>query len=1008
MQGLQGFDILEFDPLNSKSAGSYVDSVMATSVVNQFITTADVHNDKTVSNNKRLKRSLDYDSESDSCSENTKKLKPNSVHNDSINLIDGLSISPHDHQYTQNKEKVDDICELKSLVVGLASSMNQFCDIITKRMGDIETNIPKQVAQMIDQKVSEEMKKVKEQFKTELKTVTEKVSSLEQSYADVLKQNKNQSQALSEDKLSVVIKNLPETEKENISRKVGGLIKDGLRLKNIQVAAVERKINKIPGKHGVIIVKFQNSDDKQKVMEKKRELKDSRNYKDVYIDNAIPKAQRLMNSNLRSIVKAIGKDKLEIRGSVSCGFWNINGWKVDVDSEKYNFLAECVRYYNLHILGLVETHLTGNTGINIDGYTWFGLNRKEIHIRAKTGSGGVGILIRNDVRDEFNINIVEDNTDGIIWVKFEDKTFAHNCFYVCVIYLPPENSTRAVNIHEFFDILMTNIYTIPQGKPFYICGDWNSRCSDLPDSIEGIDKLPQRNVVDFQHNGYGNIFCDFLTDVNCCILNGRKTLHNDFTFVSTRGMSVVDYCVLPYEHLDNFNNFNVIRTSSIVEQINALGKYDLKKAMPDHSLLTWDFTLNFDSNCCINTQTRGTSETKKKYDTRNLPEDWLCQESTIAEIDNAICFLENSIADQSNIDNMYENFVKIVKTEMCNKLPAKNIVLSNGFNINKRRRCKKEWWNEELTLLWNEVCKAEKVWIKCKIKRNKRELRHIFVNKRRIFDKAVQSSKRKYWYSLQEDLIKSCDNPKEFWRKIGKIGVGSERRSFIPMEVKLSDESVSCDKNVVLDKWKCEFSNMLNRNNLNNVEYIHSNENVYDDYLDSFISYEEVYNVLLSSKNGKSPGCDEITVELFKNQTALLALTRIFNICFDSGKIPALWSKGIITPIPKSSTADPRDPMAYRGITLAPVSYKLYCGVLNSRLTVKLDELNFLHDEQNGFRKGRNTIDHISTLTTVIETRKLHKLSTYVAFIDFKKAYDWINRDLLFGKLENLEMYIHV
>ena len=357
MQGLQGFDILEFDPLNSKSAGSYVDSVMATSVVNQFITTADVHNDKTVSNNKRLKRSLDYDSESDSCSENTKKLKPNSVHNDSINLIDGLSISSHDHQYTQNKEKNDDICELKSLVVGLASSMNQFCDIITKRMGDIETNIPKQVAQMIDQKVSEEMKKVKEQFKTELKTVTEKVSSLEQSYADVLKQNKNQSKALIEDKLSVVIKNLPETEKENTSRKVGGLIKDGLRLKNIQVAAVERKINKIPGKHGVIIVKFQNSDDKQKVMEKKRELKDSRNYKDVYIDNAIPKAQRLMNSNLRSIVKAIGKDKLEIRGSVirpkyakSTRDTNTHNRRDDPDDTQINIDTQSGNhgYYNRH------------------------------------------------------------------------------------------------------------------------------------------------------------------------------------------------------------------------------------------------------------------------------------------------------------------------------------------------------------------------------------------------------------------------------------------------------------------------------------------------------------------------------------------------------------------------------------------------------------------------------------------------------------------------------------
>lgn len=43
-------------------------------------------------------------------------------------------------------------------------------------------------------------------------------------------------------------------------------------------------------------------------------------------------------------------------------------------------------------------------------------------------------------------------------------------------------------------------------------------------------------------------------------------------------------------------------------------------------------------------------------------------------------------------------------------------------------------------------------------------------------------------------------------------------------------------------------------------------------------------------------------------------------------------------------------------------------------------------DEQNGLRKGRNTIDHISTLTTVIETRKPRKLSTYVAFIDLKKS----------------------
>ena len=52
--------------------------------------------------------------------------------------------------------------------------------------------------------------------------------------------------------------------------------------------------------------------------------------------------------------------------------------------------------------------------------------------------------------------------------------------------------------------------------------------------------------------------------------------------------------------------------------------------------------------------------------------------------------------------------------------------------------------------------------------------------------------------------------------------------------------------------------------------------------------------------------------------------------------------------------------------------------------------------------KGRSTVDHINTITSIIETRKKYKFSTYVAFIDFKKAYDSINRALLFNKLENL------
>ncbi len=107
----------------------------------------------------------------------------------------------------------------------------------------------------------------------------------------------------------------------------------------------------------------------------------------------------------------------------------------------------------------------------------------------------------------------------------------------------------------------------------------------------------------------------------------------------------------------------------------------------------------------------------------------------------------------------------------------------------------------------------------------------------------------------------------------------------------------------------------------------------------------------------------------------------------------------MINPIPKSGCQDARNPLSYRGISLAASMYKLYCYILNSRLSSWAESNNILVDEQNGFRKGRSTIDHLSTITNVIESRKMLKRSTYCAFIDFRKAYDYINRDLLWNKL---------
>ena len=102
---------------------------------------------------------------------------------------------------------------------------------------------------------------------------------------------------------------------------------------------------------------------------------------------------------------------------------------------------------------------------------------------------------------------------------------------------------------------------------------------------------------------------------------------------------------------------------------------------------------------------------------------------------------------------------------------------------------------------------------------------------------------------------------------------------------------------------------------------------------------------------------------MYKNDTAISCLHILFNVCFRTGNIPTEWGKGIINLIPKSNSNDQRVPLSYRGITLASSLYKLYCAILNNRLTRWVEENGKLVDEQTGLRKNRNTIDQVKYLT---------------------------------------------
>jgi hypothetical protein len=87
----------------------------------------------------------------------------------------------------------------------------------------------------------------------------------------------------------------------------------------------------------------------------------------------------------------------------------------------------------------------------------------------------------------------------------------------------------------------------------------------------------------------------------------------------------------------------------------------------------------------------------------------------------------------------------------------------------------------------------------------------------------------------------------------------------------------------------------------------------------------------------------------------------------------------------------------YRGISLLSTSGKILSNILLLRLSPYIDKI--VGDHQCGFRHSRTTTDQIFCIPQILEKKFEYNKTVHQLFIDFKKAYDSMRREVLYNIL---------
>jgi exonuclease III len=667
------------------------------------------------------------------------------------------------------------------------------------------------------------------------------------------------------------------------------------------------------------------------------------------------------------------------KGIVIC-CWNVEG----LTSEKldHRLLGDYVKGFDM----LLITESWGIKGlpINIPNYKVLPYPRQRLDPKAKRASGGIAIYIKENLVN--HIKPLSNYFDNLVWLSISaDLAGTEKPIALATVYFPPEGSTHNCDKEDYFCRLEHDCARLRDDFHIAICGDLNARTtniSEIPLDVIGtegdLENLTNNNGCEnYQKefpdhfniervsqdmktvNEYGKKLIEMCKACNMRILNGRSfqdKVVGKLTRVETTGCSVVDYLVCDAYVAEKITAFKVEEKMpesdhcALVFSLHSTS-YNVKSYSIDIGEDSFKYKWNKDSIQGMHTAF---------YKDQSL-EDLALYKDSMGEMQNV-----NMVADK------WLSYFTGVIEQTCTKTKCK-----------KRVNIRAPWVDDECIELRTQIRDTKVVNQNMELTRGYRKVK--------------QRKKRAYRNKNLHVLNEACGkNSKLFWETLKSLP-SAKPDSEILNKQKVCDqlqELANMPKmsyfDRVYEQQAEEFLNKYDRGELQSTI-----DNTLElEILNHNISLQELENAVKKLKSGKSAGLDMIPAELVKYNIDHIKsdLLLLYNYVLNTGDYPATWAEGLRVALPK-------DGGDIRPITIEPIFGKILETIIDNRLNF-INEAFCKNDRYNGgFLKGSMTQDNMLTLLGCIQKQTQLGKCLYIAFVDFKKAFNYINRKLLFYKI---------